>query len=75
MGYTNWFHTGSMPGTSAILTRLDDEYSFAVLANTRNNDQPFEITEALNTAIKDQILLKTNWPEVDLFTQNRQGTQ
>ncbi|QMU30452.1 serine hydrolase domain-containing protein [Adhaeribacter radiodurans] len=75
MGYYNWFHTGSFPGTSAILTRLDDEYSFAVLANTRNNDQPFAITDALYAAIKEQLLLKTNWPEADLFTQNRQGTQ
>ncbi|MDQ3291190.1 MAG: beta-lactamase family protein [Bacteroidota bacterium] len=75
LGYYNWFHTGSFPGTSAILTRLDDEYSFAVLANTRNNNQPFEITDALYTAIKDQIQLKANWPEVDLFTQNKFGTQ
>ncbi len=75
LGYYNWYHTGSFPGTSAILSRLDDEYSFAVLANTRNNSQPFQITEAFQAAIKNQILLKTKWSEEDLFTQNVAGSQ
>ncbi|RDC64837.1 serine hydrolase domain-containing protein [Adhaeribacter pallidiroseus] len=75
MGYYNWSHTGSLPGTSTLLTRLDDEYSFAVLANTRNNSQPFQITEAFSDTIKNQILLKTDWPELDLFTSNLAGTQ
>lgn len=70
MGYNNWYHTGSLPGTSAILTRLDNEYSFAVLANTRNNQHPHEITEAFNKVLKDQILTKTNWSETDLFTRS-----
>ncbi len=75
MGYYNWNHTGSLPGTSALLSRLDGEYSFAVLANTRNNAQPFQITEAFQETIKNQILLKTNWPEADLFANNPVGAQ
>ncbi|QNF31863.1 beta-lactamase family protein [Adhaeribacter swui] len=75
MGYFNWSHTGSLPGTSTLLTRLDDEYSFAILANTRNNTQPFQITEAFESTVKNQTLLKTDWPEIDLFTNNPANAQ
>ncbi|QCR22224.1 serine hydrolase [Pontibacter sp. SGAir0037] len=67
LGFLNWSHSGSLPGTSAMLTRLNDEFSFVVLANTRNEEQPLLVAEEINNAIKDVILQHQVWPDVDLF--------
>ncbi len=66
-GFQNWSHTGSLPGTSTVLTRLNDEYSFAVLANTRDNRAPHLINEELNAILRQVILSKSAWADVDLF--------
>ncbi|WP_158453813.1 serine hydrolase domain-containing protein [Pontibacter korlensis] len=66
-GYNTWSHYGSLPGTTAVLTRLNDEFSFTVLANTRNNELPHQVAEELNNTLKEMILAKEHWPETDLF--------
>jgi CubicO group peptidase (beta-lactamase class C family) len=66
-GSPAWSHYGSLPGTTAVITRLDEEYSFVVLANTRNNDAPNLIAEDLNNTLKGMILTQAGWPESDLF--------
>lgn len=50
-GYFKWIHTGSLPGTTAILTRYDDHFSYCILANTRQN-QPDSIAIALQSTVE-----------------------
>ena len=66
-GYTNWAHYGSLPGTSSILNRLNDQFSFVVLANTRTESNPNLILNDLNAAVSEQIIKRTSWPTYDLF--------
>lgn len=35
LAFHTWVHTGSLPGTSTILVRKDNEWGYAVLVNTR----------------------------------------
>ena len=37
----NWWHIGELPGTSAILVRTNDGYSWAVLTNKNSDDPDF----------------------------------
>ncbi len=61
----NWGHTGSLPGTSSTLNRLNNTYSFVFLTNTRS---PTLLNEVINTII-NQIQGITTWPDEDLFGQ------
>jgi CubicO group peptidase (beta-lactamase class C family) len=67
-GYLKWAQNGSLPGTSAVLCRLNSTYSFSILANTRivNGDDNLVNIE-LNSAVTEQINAMTSWPDVDLF--------
>lgn len=62
-GTENWTHYGSLPGTTAVLTKLNNEYSFVVLANTRYNKAPNRIADELNDTLKERILLMEAWPQ------------
>ncbi len=53
--FYEWIHTGSLPGTSAVLSRIDDHYGYAVLANTRPHNQG-EMFERLRTMVKEEFL-------------------
>ncbi|GAA4873388.1 serine hydrolase [Pseudonocardia benzenivorans] len=61
----NWSHNGSLPGTSSLLTRTDDGFWCAVLANTRHDDpdDPSRGTAAglstLMSTIRDSVDV---WP-------------
>lgn len=66
-GYTNWIHYGSLPGTSSILNRLNDTFSFVVLANTRTESSPNSILDDLNSTVSGQINARSTWPAYDLF--------
>jgi CubicO group peptidase (beta-lactamase class C family) len=66
-GYTSWWHSGSLPGTSTILNRLNDTFSFVVLSNTRTESDASIILNDLNNTIGSQIKSVTNWPTIDLF--------
>ncbi len=44
-GYNNWYFYGSLPGTSAVLSRYNDNFSFAVLVNTRTESNTDLILE------------------------------
>lgn len=65
-GY-NWAHYGSLPGTSSILRRLNDTFSFVVLTNTRTESNPDLILNDLNSAVTGQINSRSIWPTYDLF--------
>lgn len=66
-GFSNWTHYGSLPGTSTILTRLNDTFSFVVLTNTRTESNPDLILNDLNTIVTNQISARSTWPTYDLF--------
>lgn len=75
LGFSNWSHSGSLPGTSSMLTRLNDEFSFVILANTRNDAYPLLIAEEINNIIKEKILENLDWPDIDLFENNSELIQ
>jgi len=64
---TTWSHTGSLPGSSTVLTRLNDEFSFVVLANTRVNALPALLADEINALLSRMILSRHAWADTDLF--------
>ncbi|MBX2964056.1 MAG: hypothetical protein KF687_16200 [Cyclobacteriaceae bacterium] len=66
-GYSSWRHYGSLPGTTAILNRLNDTFNFVVLTNTRTNYNIGLIINDLNNTMSKHIQTIATWPDVDLF--------
>jgi len=64
---TNWVQYGTMPGTSSILHRLNDTYSFVVLCNTQWESDPLLLLNSLDNSITEQIKSRPSWPSYDLF--------
>ncbi len=63
----DWVQYGSLPGTSSILHRLDDKFSFIVLSNTRTESDPSILLKALDNTVIEQIKERPSWPSYDLF--------
>jgi N-acyl-D-amino-acid deacylase len=68
----NWWHTGSLPGTSALLVRTGRGMSWAALFNSRPAGDDYKAF----TAELDALLWKaagrvSDWPKHDLFGQYR----
>ena len=63
----NWWHDGSLPGTSSILAGTSRGFGWAVLFNTRpSNWQDFMIQ--MDNMVWDAIAIKgITWPTHDLF--------
>ncbi|MCP2044425.1 serine hydrolase [Pontibacter sp. HSC-36F09] len=61
-GGDTWTHYGSLPGTTTVLSRVNDEYSFVVLANTRYNRSPNRIADEITDALREKILSMESWP-------------
>jgi len=69
-GGANYWHTGSLPGTSTLLVRRSDGISWVVLFNQRSDDDKLpdsDIDPALHRAA-DAV---RQWPKFDLFGQYR----
>lgn len=60
----NYWHRGSMPGTSSILVHTHDGYAWAALANSRPHEDERGKLDRLMWDIKRAI---TFWPPVNLF--------
>lgn len=63
-----WWHTGSLPGTAALLVRTHKELAWAALFNSR---PPYEKVKEFAAEL-DALMWKAagqvkNWPEHDLF--------
>ncbi|WP_187270042.1 serine hydrolase domain-containing protein [Pontibacter qinzhouensis] len=69
-GASNWFHSGSLPGSSAFITRLNDEYSLVMLANTRDNTDGTLFFKEFYYAARANIVAKREWTTLDLFEYN-----
>lgn len=55
-----------MAGTSAILERANDEFSFSVISNGSTSDFGTAI-EAFRKAMTEEINSRPSWPDHDLF--------
>lgn len=66
-GSTNWWHSGSLPGTSTVLSRLDNTFNYVVLVNSRVNSDTGLVTNELREVMNNYIRQITNWPSDDLF--------
>ena len=61
----NWWHIGSLPGTGTILVRTSGGFCWAVLLNTRvNNDAFFSALDSLMWKVNGEV---KDWPAYDLF--------
>ncbi|MDQ4139844.1 MAG: beta-lactamase family protein, partial [Bacteroidota bacterium] len=61
----NWCHTGSLPGSSALLERNSNGYSWVILFNRRSEAEPY--FDELYQLIRNEIEEVQHWPEYDLF--------
>jgi len=67
-GKANYWHTGSLPGSYALLVRRWDGLSWAVLFNRRSED-PQLPNEAIDEALHRAANAVSHWPSEDLFNK------
>lgn len=60
----NWWHNGSLPGTTTIMVRTSHHFCWAALTNTR---APGNLGEDLDRLIWDMVGKISAWPKIDLF--------
>lgn len=65
---TNYWHTGSMPGTTALLVRTYHGLTWAALFNARPSN-PLTLDTDLDNTMWQAANSVTAWPEHDLFPQ------
>ena len=61
----SWCHTGVLPGSSSLLERTRDGYTWAILLNRRSTHNDY--FRELNALIRDNIKQVKEWPTYDLF--------
>jgi CubicO group peptidase (beta-lactamase class C family) len=67
-GGRNWWHTGSLDGTSTLLVRASNGLTWAVLLNSRPRDaQSDAFTGELDSMIWKAVDGVRSWPTGDLF--------
>src|SRR5436189_5086177 len=67
-GKANYWHNGSLPGTSTLLVRRSDGLSWAAVFNQRSDDKKLPDT-AIDPALHRAADSVAAWPETDLFPQ------
>jgi CubicO group peptidase (beta-lactamase class C family) len=65
-GKANYWHNGSLPGTSTLLVRRSDGLSWAAVFNQRSDDDKLPDT-AIDPALHRAADSVSAWPEKDLF--------
>ena len=63
----NWWHDGSLPGTTTLLVRAYNGIAWAALFNARTDNGAF--ASALDSGLWDAVGKVTAWPAHDLFPQ------
>lgn len=63
--YNNWWHTGSLPGTTTVAVRTSGKFCWAALTNTR--DSKPAIGSDLDRLMWDMVGKIKEWPNHDLF--------
>ncbi len=64
---SNWWHTGSLPGTMSLLVRTYNNMSWVVLFNSRPSDDSAALGE-IDTLMWDAVGAINEWPTTDLFS-------
>jgi N-acyl-D-amino-acid deacylase len=67
-GRANYWHNGSLPGTSTLLVRRHDGVSWAVLFNQRSDDKKLPDSE-IDPALHRAANAVSEWPKHNLFRQ------
>jgi N-acyl-D-amino-acid deacylase len=65
----NHWHTGSLPGTSAILIRRHDGRNFVALLNSRVSPTASRLSRVLDPSLHRAANQVHRWPEIDLFPE------
>jgi N-acyl-D-amino-acid deacylase len=64
----NWWHSGSLPGTSTLLVHTSAGFDWAILLNARPEDVGInEFHAALDKLMWQAFAEVTSWPQHDLF--------
>ena len=63
----HWWRTGTLSGTSALLTRDVNGYSWVIIANTTPRRGSFPTTS--RWAMREGIKMVKSWPSTDLFNE------
>ncbi|HTO16392.1 MAG TPA: serine hydrolase [Edaphocola sp.] len=70
--YNNWWHLGSLPGTTAEIVRNgNNQLNWAILLNSR--DQHLNINTAVDGLVWNILPSITSWPTFDLFSEDPSG--
>ena len=64
----NWWHNGRLPGSMSMLVRTHDGFAWAVLFNSKPEDEPIFRNE-VDKLIWQGIHEVSEWPSFDLFVQ------
>lgn len=64
--FTDWYHTGGLPGSATLVMNTSTGFSWAILINTNSEEKNFykDLISIGWQAIKDSA---THWPDKDLF--------
>ncbi|HEX6749461.1 MAG TPA: serine hydrolase domain-containing protein [Longimicrobium sp.] len=65
-GDATWWHTGTLPGTTSILVRTYDNFSWVGLFNTRSLTANLEVE--VDAALRNAFAGVTSFPTHDLFS-------
>ena len=65
----NWWHNGSLPGTSALIVRAGNGLAWAVLFNARFMISGSTFEQEVDPAVWQAVSQVTAWPAHDLFSQ------
>ena len=65
----NWWHDGSLPGTSALIVRTGTGLAWAVLFNARSMVSGSTFEQEVDPAVWQAVAQVATWPSHDLFAQ------
>jgi N-acyl-D-amino-acid deacylase len=65
----NWWHNGSLPGTSSLIVRTGTGLAWAVLFNARSMVPGSTFEADVDPAVWQAVSQVTTWPTHDLFSQ------
>lgn len=69
LGDNEWFHTGSLPGTSSVIAKIDSEFSYAFIVNSRKRD--YDLTrDQMKEIVQNEVEIRKYWPKYDLFNRD-----
>jgi len=68
---TNQWHTGSLPGTAALLVRRHDGRNWVVLMNSRVSPHSSHLGKAIDSLLHVAADAVGQWPKYDLFDEFR----